>query len=59
MDVTANTLNATDGTVWHALPMDDVAKRLATSVDKGLAHLLRQDGHADADGDDGGVGGHG
>ncbi|MFZ1413090.1 MAG: HAD-IC family P-type ATPase [Defluviicoccus sp.] len=36
MAVTADAPSTADNTVWHALPTDDVVKRLATSVDKGL-----------------------
>ena len=36
MDVTANAPSTADHTVWHALPADDVVKRLATRVDRGL-----------------------
>ena len=36
MAITANAPGAADHTVWHALPADEVVKRLATSVDQGL-----------------------
>ena len=36
MDVAANAPQAGDDTLWHALPTDDVVKRLATSVEKGI-----------------------
>ncbi len=36
MDVAANAGAAGDEALWHALPTDDVVKRLATSVDRGL-----------------------
>ncbi len=36
MDLASNTRAAADQTLWHALPADDVAKRLATRIDRGL-----------------------
>ncbi len=36
MAITANAPSTADHTVWHALPADDVVKRLATHIDQGL-----------------------
>ncbi len=37
MSATANADSTADGITWHAVAVDDVVKRLATDIGKGLA----------------------
>ena len=37
MSATANADSTADGITWHAVAVDDVVKRLATDIEKGLA----------------------
>ena len=36
MDAASKIKSANDIPLWHAIPVDDVAKQLSTSIDKGL-----------------------